>query len=116
MEAVYATNDEPWVPENTFGARLALIRQHFGWNVVEAAKACDLDDGSWHNWERGKGTRKFEEVTRQIALATNCDLGWLRGMGPGTPMLLVTERESDELEPTQLALDLPEYRHLSPVN
>lgn len=82
MEAVeiIETSPAPWVPKNTFGARLALIRQRYGWNVKEAADACGLDAGSWHNWESGKSPRRFEEVTEQIAMESDSDLAWLRGL------------------------------------
>jgi hypothetical protein len=33
---------DKWVPELTFGARLALVRHRMGWNIKEAAAACDL--------------------------------------------------------------------------
>ena len=37
---------DPWIPEDTFGSRLALVRQHMGWNMAEAARACDVDPQS----------------------------------------------------------------------
>lgn len=68
---------EPWVPTDTFGSRLALIRQHFGWNVLEAATACGLNDQTWRNWEAGTSPRGMDKVARQIADATGCDYRWL---------------------------------------
>lgn len=53
---------EPWVPEDTFGSRLALVRQRRGWNIAEAARACKVDPQSWANWEAGASPRKFEQV------------------------------------------------------
>lgn len=68
---------EAWVPTDTFGARLALIRQHFHWNVLEAATACGLVDQSWSNWEGGKIPRNMPEVCTKIAAATGADFTWL---------------------------------------
>lgn len=74
---------EPWVPSDTFAARLALIRQHLGgWNVKKAADYCGIDDQSWRNWEAGKGhPRDYEHVCRKIAEATGCDRKWLAAGG-----------------------------------
>lgn len=101
MEPMLTPAPEPWIPENTFGARLALIRQHWGWNVKEAALACGLDPQSWRNWEGEKGCRTFEDTTRKIARAAGCDLGWLRGVGRGPSGLTVTHGSSHS---RQLAL------------
>jgi transcriptional regulator with XRE-family HTH domain len=69
--------DDYWVPEDNFGARLALVRQRMGWNVKQAAEACGFGAQSWHNWEDGKNPRGFETVARQISDATGCNLVWL---------------------------------------
>lgn len=69
-----------WVPDvETFGARLALVRQRMGWgNVAEAAKACGLPVGSWRNWERdGRAPRNLTTVAKQIAGVTGCSYQWL---------------------------------------
>jgi len=42
---------ETWVPELTFGARLALVRHKMGWNIKEAATSCGLPAQSWRGWE-----------------------------------------------------------------
>jgi transcriptional regulator with XRE-family HTH domain len=66
-----------WVPADTFGARLALIRQHHGWNVKEAADACGLVDQSWSNWEAGTSPRDYQNVCDKIARGSRADLVWL---------------------------------------
>jgi transcriptional regulator with XRE-family HTH domain len=67
-----------WVPELTFGARLALIRQRYGWNVKEAAIACRLPVQSWRGWERDHTQpRRYLEVCRTIAEATGASYDWL---------------------------------------
>lgn len=74
-----------WVPADTFGARLALIRQSMGWaTAAEAAFACgDLGDQNWRNWEAGRRPREFERVCRKIVQhADDCDLDWLMRGGP----------------------------------
>lgn len=72
-----------WVPQDTFGARLALIRQRMGgWNVKRTAEFCGLDDQSWRNWEGGTPPRDYEAVCAKISAATGCDLRWLKAGGP----------------------------------
>lgn len=71
-----------WVPKDTFGARLALVRQMKHWNVKEAADACGVNAQSWTNWEHGGGCRQMETVARQIVDATGCDYVWLMAGGP----------------------------------
>jgi transcriptional regulator with XRE-family HTH domain len=67
-----------WVPEETFGARLALIRQRYGWNVKQAAIACRLPVQSWRGWERDHmQPRRYLEVCRIVAEATGADYDWL---------------------------------------
>ncbi len=67
-----------WVPEETFGARLALIRQRYGWNVKQAAIACHLPVQSWRGWERDHmQPRRYLEVCQLIAKATGADYDWL---------------------------------------
>ncbi len=76
---------EPWVPRDTFGARLALIRQWLGgWNVKKTAELCEIDDQSWRNWESKPDAtpRDYEGVCRKIAEHTGCDLTWLKAGGP----------------------------------
>jgi len=68
---------DAWVPQDSFGARLALIRQRFGWNVSEAAQACGIANATWQKWERGASPRKIEEKARQIADRCGCDYVWL---------------------------------------
>jgi transcriptional regulator with XRE-family HTH domain len=60
-----------WVPEESFGARLALIRQHYGWNVKEAAMKCHVPVETWRGWERDprkKVTVRDEENTSSLSL------------------------------------------------
>jgi len=69
-----------WTPDDgTFGARLALIRQHMAWgNVKEAAIACGLPPESWRTWERdGVTPRNIVDIAAQISERTGCDYGWL---------------------------------------
>lgn len=78
-----------WIPtDETLGARLALVRQRFGWNMKEAALACAIPQGSWREWElRGRVPRDYPEMMRRIAARTQVDLLWLMtgdgSTGPG---------------------------------
>lgn len=81
--------DEGWVADDgTFGARLALIRQHQSWgNVKEAAMACGIPVESWRTWERdGVKPRDYVAIVEQISAYTRCDYGWLLdGRPSGSP-------------------------------
>lgn len=97
-----------WVPQDTFGARLALVRQARRWNISEAAEACGLIGESWRNWEHGRPPRSMNEVVVAISEATGCDREWLMWGGPLTSPFgsagAVTRR-SPTFEPT--LFDLP---------
>lgn len=69
---------DTWVPALTFGAKLALIRHHQGWNIKEAALACDISPQSWRGWEL-EGRLPHDQVgtAKKIATRTNVDLLWL---------------------------------------
>ena len=69
----------PWIPlDDTFGARLALVRQKFAWNLKEAAIACSLPSNSWREWELlGRVPRNIVEVVEKISSRTGADDYWL---------------------------------------
>lgn len=70
--------DRGWVPSaDSFGARLALVRQHLGLNVKAAAERAGLDHSSWGTWERGRQPRDLVDKARQISAALGCDFIWL---------------------------------------
>ncbi len=71
--------EESWVPSDAeFGARLALVRQRFAWNLKEAALACNLSANSWREWELfGRLPRNLAEVSARISARTNVDEYWL---------------------------------------
>jgi hypothetical protein len=69
---------DKWVPELTFGARLALVRHRMGWNIKEAAAACGVPAQSWRGWEvDGHLPRRHVEIARQISVRTGVDYFWL---------------------------------------
>jgi hypothetical protein len=72
------------VPLDTFGARLAIVRQHMGgWNVKRVADHCGLDDQKWRNWEAGRSNpRDMPAICRQISDACEIDYVWLIAGGP----------------------------------
>lgn len=82
--AMQAIDELPqnWVPEDTFGARLALVRQVRGWNVKQAASACGINPQTWANWEDGTDPRGLDRVARAISRAAGCDYHWLVAGGP----------------------------------
>jgi hypothetical protein len=75
-----------WVPEDTFGGRLAVLRQHFGWNVKQAADHCGILGENWRRWEKtGSTPRGIYEIVDQIVKATGVDRTWLLAGGPLSP-------------------------------
>lgn len=67
-----------WVPQDTFGARLALVRHQLGrLSVEEAAQRCGLAPSTWRTWEAGVRPQDTQEVVRRIAGATGADRDWL---------------------------------------
>jgi transcriptional regulator with XRE-family HTH domain len=68
---------EAWVPEDTFGARLALIRQRLGLNITQAGELCGINEATWRTWERGVTPRGLDRIVRKIATATRVDPNWL---------------------------------------
>jgi hypothetical protein len=65
--------------DQTFGARLALIRQRMGWgNIARAAKECGVPTDSWRNWEvDGVEPRRLTTIAMAIASKVGCDYLWL---------------------------------------
>jgi transcriptional regulator with XRE-family HTH domain len=94
------------VPEESFGARLALIRQHYGWNVKQAAIACQLPVQSWRGWERDHmQPRRYIEVCRMIAEATGASYDWLLdGRRFPPPRSASTPEYTDRSHPNNLTL------------
>jgi hypothetical protein len=77
---VQVSGQSGWMPnDESFGARLALIRQRMGWgNVKEAAEQCGLPVQSWRTWERDNvQPRRIVDVAALISSRTGCDLSWL---------------------------------------
>lgn len=74
-----------WIAaDDTFGARLALVRQRMGWgNVKEAALSCGVPQESWRTWERDNVTpRDYFTACKKISERTGCDYGWLVDLRP----------------------------------
>lgn len=69
----------PWVhSDDTFAARLALVRHRMGWNVKEAARAAGVPGASWRLWEiDGANPRDKVATGKKIAAASGCDYLWL---------------------------------------
>ena len=67
-----------WIPTtDTFGARLALVRNAMGWNMKEAADECGINQTSWGNWEQGVEPRGLAKAITKIVMRTGVDRDWL---------------------------------------
>lgn len=71
-----------WVPSDTFGARLALLRRQLRLTTEEIADLCGLNRGTWQTWEKGASPRNMNAVVAAISLATGVDKDWLMWGGP----------------------------------
>lgn len=72
-----STGDGWTAGPDTFGARLALVRQRMGWNITEAARECGLGAESWRLWEQGREPHRLVTIAMAIANKTGCDYLWL---------------------------------------
>lgn len=77
MPSAVVLDELPWIPQDDFRARLALVRNRMGWNVKDAGELTGVGDVNWRNWERGKHPRNLEDVCRKIAAACGCSYQWL---------------------------------------
>lgn len=73
------------VPYDTFGARLAVVRQACGWNIQRAANECGISHTSWANYEANKQPRDLAAVCRRVAAASGFSYTWLMIGGPLRP-------------------------------
>lgn len=71
------STDTAWTPRNTFPERLALVRNHHGWNMKEAANACGISPATWRTWEAGASPHNYVGICQQIAERAEVDFMWL---------------------------------------
>lgn len=105
------TPTDPWIPQDTFGGRLAQIRQELRWNVKHAAEACGLNDQSWRNWEAGGLPRDLVATAKTIAQVTGCNERWLvlgqnwtKNKGAD---LRIVDGEAEDSQPGPGQMELP---------
>jgi transcriptional regulator with XRE-family HTH domain len=91
---------------DNFGSRLALVRQHMGWNLKEAADMCAIPPESWRRWERDhRLPRGYVDVCRAIASATGASYDWLLdGRRFPSPRNTSTPQYADRNRPDNLTL------------
>ena len=100
-----------WIPRTEdFATRLVLIRHEMGWNLKEAALACDIRAQSWREWElEHRKPRDYENVCRQISQHSGCNFVWLMTgyvppNGGGAPAAAIPAGEPPVgIEPTPFA-------------
>lgn len=101
----------PWIPENSFGARLRMVRRELGLSVEDVADVCGLSASTWSYWERGGHPQKMNETVDKITQATGVDRDWLM-WGSVPTSRLVSLVDGAEMP---LQLSLPFDRLLQPV-
>lgn len=116
----HAHGDHRWIPsDDTFAARLAMIRHQMGWNLKEAALACGFPPGSWREWElRGRDPRGLAGIAERIAQRTGADEYWLMTgkLQPGDPLRPGQVQSSPLLDATQHPQGKPAPRVDKPVD
>lgn len=99
--------EAPWVPADSFGGRLALIRQRLHLNVAEAADFCGVNRETWRSWEHGREPRGLDRKARQIADSFGVDYVWLLTGQPSQTAIMTWFSASPTSEgATQLRLPL----------
>lgn len=73
---------ETWVPADTFGARLLLIRKEKRMTVEAIARICGIAHPTWTTWENGARPRDMRDAVTKIAAAVGVDRDWLMWGGP----------------------------------
>jgi transcriptional regulator with XRE-family HTH domain len=92
-----------WRPQDTFGARLVLVRREKKMSVEVAAATCGVSQATWSTWERGAQPRKLVEIVTTISDALGVDRDWLmwggaltQGGSGSSTWSLSTEQPNDE--------------------
>lgn len=75
---------QAWIPTDTFGSRLLLVRRQKGMTVEVAAKLCGVAQPTWTTWENGAKPRDHVGAVRKISEALGVDRDWLMWGGPLT--------------------------------
>jgi len=77
MDMAEYQEDSPKLPQDTFAARLVLIRHEMRLTVDEISVRCEVPSATWSTWERGTKPRDLADVCRKIAVGTGYDPNWL---------------------------------------
>lgn len=72
-----STQAPAWVPTDTFGSRLLLVRAELHLSCEEAASKCGLKAPTWNTWERGSSPRNMAAVVDAIHQGLGVDRDWL---------------------------------------
>lgn len=77
-----AVTEEAWVPTDTFGNRLILVRRELHLTVKEAAAKCGVHYATWSTWENGTKPGDMAQVVSTIASRLRVRRDWLMWGGP----------------------------------
>lgn len=82
MANMSVATESAWVPTDTFGHRLVLIRRELHLNVKEAAARCGVHYATWSTWENGTKPGDLAGVVQAISRELKVDRDWLMWGGP----------------------------------
>lgn len=71
------TDQEAWIPVETFGDRLRMLRKHLDLTTDEIGVRCTIPGPTWSSWENGAKPRRMDERVEQISEALGVDRAWL---------------------------------------
>lgn len=66
-----------WVPADSFGQRLMLVRRSLGLSVKEIALATGFHYATWSTWENGRLPSDVLDVVRRLSDTYGVDRDWL---------------------------------------
>ncbi len=92
---------EGWIPADTLGTRLVLVRRQLGLTQRAAADKCGLTFGEWQSIEDGRAARGLDVKIARISLALGVDRAWLAWGGPLSPDDAATTELGQVVRPTR---------------
>lgn len=88
LDIVSTQTDQGWIPEQTLGDRLMLIRRKLNLTQRQAADQSGVPFGSWQGLEDGRDARGLDWKITSISETFGVDRAWLMwgvGMPTGSP-------------------------------
>lgn len=115
------TTIEDWVPDDSLGNRLVVLRNQLRLTIEEAAKACGIPPATWGTWEAGTKPRDLMGVVESVHEGLGVNRTWLLFGASGQNWKILNpcdEAWTPEVitnDSPVVPMSLPFDRHLEPV-